>query len=118
MNVEKIRAYCKEYKAVLFVILLGVLLMLLPGGSSEKESEAEFSDKEEKLSAVLSQIEGVGRCSVLFRESDKNEKGGALVVCDGADSAAVCLSVKEAVSAYTGLGSNRIVILKTKQGGN
>lgn len=117
MNREKLIAFCREYRPVLLILLLGVMLMLLPAGGSTKKEDAKFSDKEEKLALVLSRIEGVGECSVLLRESGKNEKGGALVVCDGADRAQVCLAVKEAVSAYTGLGSNRIVILRTMQGG-
>ena len=39
---------------------------------------------------------------------------GAVIVCDGADRAAVCLSVVEAVSKVTGLSSDRISVLKMK----
>ena len=118
MNREKIKAFCKEYRPVILILLLGVMLMLLPkSGGNSRTSEADFSDREEKLALVLSRIEGVGQCSVLLRDNGKNEKGGAVVVCDGAERPQVCLAVKEAVSAYTGLGSNRIVILKTSQGG-
>ena len=39
---------------------------------------------------------------------------GALIVCDGADRAAVCLSVVEAVSKVTGLSSDKISVLKMK----
>ena len=37
---------------------------------------------------------------------------GALVVCQGADNAAVKLAVTEAVAALTGLGSDRIAVVK------
>ena len=37
---------------------------------------------------------------------------GAAVVCDGASSAKVRLAVVRAVSAYTGLGSDRIAVLE------
>ena len=37
---------------------------------------------------------------------------GALVVCQGADQAAVRLAVTEAVSALTGLSSDRITVVK------
>lgn len=117
MNREKIEAFCREYRPVILILLLGVALMLLPGSGGSREDGAEFSDREEKLAAVLSRIEGVGQCSVLLRDNGKDEKGGAVVVCDGAERPQVCLKVKEAVAAYTGLGSNRIVILKTSQGG-
>ncbi|MCQ2420746.1 MAG: hypothetical protein MJ118_06395 [Clostridia bacterium] len=39
---------------------------------------------------------------------------GALVVCDGADSAGVRLSVVNAVSGLTGLGSDKITVVKMK----
>ena len=54
---------------------------------------------------------------MLLRMGKDQEKGGAVVVCPGADSAAVRLKITRAVSAYTGLGSDRIIILKSKQGG-
>lgn len=40
---------------------------------------------------------------------------GAIVVCEGADNSVVQLSIKEAVSKVTGLGSDRISVLKMKQ---
>ena len=40
---------------------------------------------------------------------------GAVVVCQGADSSAVRLAVTEAVSALTGLSSEKITVLKWKQ---
>ena len=39
---------------------------------------------------------------------------GAIVVCQGADSPAVRLAIVEAVSKVTGLGADRISVLKMK----
>lgn len=39
---------------------------------------------------------------------------GAIVLCQGADSASVCLAIKEAVSKVTGLDSSQISVLKMK----
>lgn len=39
---------------------------------------------------------------------------GAIVVCEGADSAVVCLSVVDAVKSVTGLSSDCITVLKMK----
>lgn len=39
---------------------------------------------------------------------------GAVVVCEGADAAAVRLAVTEAVSSFTGLGADKITVLKMK----
>ena len=40
---------------------------------------------------------------------------GAVVVCDGADSATVRLRIMQAVSALTGLGSDKISVIKMKR---
>ena len=57
--------------------------------------------------------------------SDRSEKGlvrqinppeylGAVVLCQGADNAAVKLAIVEAVSKATGLSTDRITVLKMK----
>lgn len=72
---------------------------------------------------ILYQTDDQGTDTVLVTDSDRSEKGlvrsrqppvyrGAIVVCTGADSAAVRLAVVEAVSNVTGLGSDKITVLK------
>ena len=112
IDLTALRRFVKENGAVLLVLILGAALMLLPGGSSDA-GEGEFNDEEEKLSLVLSQIEGAGYCRVLFRAESAEQRGGAVIVCEGADSAAVQLRITQAVGTYTGLGSDRITILKS-----
>ena len=66
-----------------------------------------------------------GRDTVIITDADRAQSGliqqvnpqkyrGAIVVCQGADSAAVRLSVIEAVAKVTGLGTDRICVLKMK----
>lgn len=63
--------------------------------------------------------------TVIFTDSDRDENGmirkiispvykGALIVCQGADSAVVRLAIVEAVSKLTGLSTNQISVLKMK----
>ena len=63
--------------------------------------------------------------TVILSDSSRGESGlvrrvispiyqGAIVVCQGADSAAVRLAIVEAVSKVTGLSSNQISVLKMK----
>lgn len=63
--------------------------------------------------------------TVIISDADRAEEGlivqvnppvylGAIVVCQGADSAAVRLAVVEAVSNVTGLGADQISVLKMK----
>lgn len=52
--------------------------------------------------------------SGLIERVDPPKYQGAIVVCDGADSAVVRLSIIEAVSKVTGLSTDRISVLKMK----
>ena len=61
---------------------------------------------------MLSKIDGVGNVYALLSE-EPNRRGeytGAVVVCCGAGSPDTRLRVIQAVSAFTGLGSNRIIV--------
>ena len=50
----------------------------------------------------------------LVRRRDRPSYRGAVIVCQGADSPAIRLAVVEAVANATGLGSDRITVLKMK----
>lgn len=65
------------------------------------------------------------KTTITVTDADRNESGliqqvdppvylGAVVVCQGADSPTVRLAIVEAVSAVTGLGADRISVLKMK----
>lgn len=90
-----------KYKYPLIILALGVLLMLIPTGG---ERRAETGD--ELLRQVLSSASGVGEARVISSES------GIVIVCQGAEKAAVRLDIIRAVSSYTGFGSDKITILK------
>ena len=80
-----------------FIILIaGVLLLLLPSGSSQKNVE---SDSSGLLAQVLSCSEGVGNARVV-------------VVCEGAANPKVRLDIICAVESYTGYSSDKITILR------
>ena len=71
-------------------------------GSTTQETETVFrqSGGSEKEPAVQ---------SVVYPQYQ-----GALVICDGAECASVRLAVIQAVSSLTGLGSNKIAVVKMK----
>lgn len=67
----------------------------------------------------------IHRDTVIITDSDRGQNGlieqvnpprylGAVIICEGADLAAVRLSIIEAVSKVTGLGTDRISVLKMK----
>ena len=110
------RLWANRY--VLAVLALGLVLMLLPSGPGATDSAGNAGALEstgvsletegEKLSSLLAKMQGVGRAEVLLSQS------GAVVVCDGADAPSVRLYVTNAVMSYTGLGSDRISVVKMK----
>lgn len=72
---------------------------------------------------IIYQTDGEEADTVLVTDSERNEQGlvrtrqppayrGAIVLCRGADSAAVRLAIVDAVSKVTGLGSDKITVLK------
>lgn len=63
--------------------------------------------------------------TVTITDSDRNQTGlirqinperyqGAIILCQGADDPAICLAIVDAVSKATGLGANKISVLKMK----
>ena len=94
-----------KYKYLLFLLLLVLVLLLWPTGSGGVQEQAGRTEPEARLETVLGEISGAGRVSVLYSDE------GVAVVCEGASSAQVRLDIVNAVSAYTGFGSDRIKVL-------
>ncbi|MBE6958536.1 MAG: hypothetical protein E7447_05235 [Ruminococcaceae bacterium] len=153
---EKTVKWIGKYKYLALIILVGVVLMLIPGKKEETAIVPEVSVSppsvsiREELEKILSNIQGAGRVQVMLTEKsgeqivyqtdtpssdredtviitgqDRVQSGlvqqilpptyrGAIVLCQGADSPAVCLAVKEAVSKVTGLDTSEISVLKMK----
>ena len=113
-----VRALTKN-KYVLAVLCLGLLLLLLPrrsGGGTEATGTGDplsasgipLDTESQRIASLLRQIRGVGEAEVLLSGN------GAVVVCQGADQPSVRLDVTNAVAAYTGLGSDKISVIKMK----
>lgn len=105
----------QKKSVLIFLLAAGLLLLLWPkssGSGSAEKNEDVFTNEEKRLCAVLSKIDGVGNVYALLSE-EANRRGGytgAVVVCSGAGSPDTRLRVIQAVSAFTGLGSNRIIV--------
>ena len=113
-------------KYVLLVLCAGLGLLLLPKRASEPAFSASNAPEPSpaglpmaasgipldtecgRIAALLGAIRGVGAAEVLLSSN------GCVVVCEGADSPAVRLEVTNAVAAYTGLGSDKISVIKMK----
>ncbi len=164
-----------QYKFAIAIALVGVVLLMIPTKSSsvqvpaqselpeqvEAATVSEKADTEEKLSQILSLIEGAGQVQVMltYKSSEKlvfqtdttqsstqdDSKQttdtqtqtvlissgssqqqavvqqtiypvcqGAVIVCEGADQPQVKLDLVNAVSSLTGLGSDKISVVKMK----
>jgi len=85
--------------------------MMLPAGKNAQGSVSsagtQSTGEEKRMEYALSSVDGAGEVRVLL-----SDDGGAVVVCAGADDAAVRLELTQAVKSFTGFGSDRITILK------
>lgn len=114
---------------MLVILIIGIVIIILSGMRGAKDKPAgstEYSRGEERLSEILSQIEGAGKVSVMLTyETDAQEKYsfssnkneiprvlGVIVVADGAGDAAVKQQLREAVTAVTGVTANHVGIYK------
>lgn len=91
---------------------------------TEDQSEEIVYQTDEKLSSN-DHSQDIDRDTVMISQDNRTETGlirqhkgpiyrGAVVICEGADNAAVRFSVVEAVMSVTGLTSDKITVLKMK----
>lgn len=78
---EKVISKLREYRYVLLVLLAGLVLLLLPTGGGEGETEPETDvpaptqePLEERLESILSLIDGAGEVRVLLTLTDDGER--------------------------------------------
>ncbi|MBE6943554.1 MAG: hypothetical protein E7453_04745 [Ruminococcaceae bacterium] len=69
--------------------------------SSTQKDTVTVTDKDRGQSGLITQV-------------NPPKYQGALVVCQGAENAAVRLAISEAVSSLTGLGTDKITIVRMK----
>ncbi len=96
-------AKLEKFKYPALILVIGLILLLLPGSTDRKEGEKDVNTM---LQELLTHTEGVGEARVLISDS------GVVVVCRGADDPRVRLDIIRAVISYTGFGSDKITVLK------
>ena len=97
------------------LLVIGALLLIL-GSLGGEVSEAADETDEERLEAVCSSIDGVGRCRVMVSYGESGEVYAVAVLCDGADAVRVRESIVDLFSSLYGIGANRISILRLEDG--
>lgn len=106
-------------KDLLLIFVLGILLLVAISFVFTKENEKDTttsmpSEKEQKLSNLLQEIEGVGKASVIICETEEGVQS-VVVVCEGANDLQVVMDVREAVSAALGAKQSAIKVYVKKE---
>ncbi len=98
-----------------------VMLTLRSGVSQELAIDERASYREDETetdmdtdNSVVTVSTGSGSSSAVPVRYYYPEYQGALIICDGGSSPGVKLRITEAVGALTGLGSDKITVLKMK----
>ena len=76
----------------------------------------QSADTQRRETSTVLVSSGSGTENALVKKTTNPTYRGAVVICDGADSASVKLNVIQAVSSLTGLGSDKIVVIKMSEG--
>ena len=118
LDLSGLTKHLKSSGYILIAVCLGLLLLLLPRrteasaapgtGNPMAASGIPLDTESGRIAELLSEITGVGEAEVLLSGQ------GAVVVCQGADHPQVRLNVTNAVAVYTGLGSDKITVMKMK----
>lgn len=111
---------------LLVALVAGILLLLLSsssvfskeGGSEETPEEFELCEKrcEERLIAILSEVEGVSEVSVIVTldelpsSKERPRVRGVAVVCRGAENSDTRLTIVMLISAALGVTSDKIFV--------
>ena len=80
---------------------------------TDEDSQSD-SDRYSIKKNVVTVTDGTRNESGLIRQTNPPSYLGAIIVCSGADDPTVQLAIVEAVSKVTGIGANRISVLKMK----
>ncbi|MCR4725658.1 MAG: hypothetical protein K5753_00335 [Clostridia bacterium] len=80
-------------------------------------TEVKMTDEEQRLSALLSKIQGIGEARVYISYGDKKDVTGVVIVAKGADTSEKRVSVVRCVEIATGASVDQIQIFQMENGG-
>lgn len=134
----------RNNRLMVLILIIGIAFIVLPGrlaGSGTEKNENAVTQnfgEEERLSEILSEIDGAGNVSVMISYVSTMEKDlaydgererivtsggdvvvkrevypevkGVIVIADGAGDPSVRQTIKEAVTAVTGAAANHVCV--------
>lgn len=115
MKKENIKKFFNNKTTRIVLILLIALLLLFAVYrvffKSETPTKAQYqaSELEQRLSRILSQIDGVGETTVMVGE-EEGKAVSAVIVFSGADSILTRMRVIDAASGALGIGKENVLV--------
>lgn len=115
---QQVRTKLGSYRYAAFIVLLGVILMLLPGGEEEKQSVHTSGEQEEsfiledfeaKLETILSAVEGAGKTRVMLTL----DRGSRQILAQDLDRDSDGSGSSTTVTVGKGSGNQTVVPLQT-----
>ena len=100
--------------SALALLLLFAVWQIFYGDKEESQTYAVGSESEQRLCALLSEIDGVGEVRVMICE-DENGAESVVVVCEGANDLRANMDIREAVSAALGTDEKSVKIYLMKE---
>lgn len=133
----------RNNRLMLVILIIGIAIIVISGGIPGSDTKTanpvkEYEGEEERLSEILSQIDGAGRVWVMISYKSTMEKDiaydgtneravlsdgdvvirrelfpevkGVIVIAEGAGDPAVRNAIREATAAVTGAGINRVCV--------
>lgn len=100
-----------ERRIELYILVVAISMLALIALRGSRSAAPSASSVEQRLAAILSQIDGAGRVSVMLREESGEDPGGVVIVADGLVDVKTYLNLQRAARAATGFDADRIAII-------
>ena len=107
-----------KIKDMLLILTLGILLIIaitqvFQPQNGNTQTITSPNEKEQKLSVLLQEINGVGDADVIICETEEGVLG-VVIVCEGANDLQVNMHLREAVSTALGTAQSNVKIYLKK----
>lgn len=100
--------------ALALLLIFAVWKIFYTDGSRSTAAVSGGTESERRLSALLSEIDGVGDVNVMIYEGEDGAKS-VVVVCKGANNLRVNMDIREAVAAALGTDEKSVKIYLMKE---
>lgn len=118
----------KHIKIIIGILIAAIIMLVYVGITSNKtnetinentmqdisETNATYSENEEKLADILERIEGIGKTKVMITYRDEEKVNGVIVVAEGADNPLSEWKIRHAVQTALKIDYHSIEVYSMK----